>query len=244
MNTFSLRRWTGLLLMAGAILLLIPYYWLVINFDYPDVLRQPAGDILTRFQAGGDGLIFVWLAFAWSGLPLLAAILLLRRALGQEKSTLLEAAMVMGVISFLTQAAGLLRWVFVVPVLAHLYTDPAATEASREAAVVSFQAIHQYGGVLLGEHLGQLFTIAWTVLISLALLRATPAQRWLAWLGLAGSAVYFLAQAELLATVMPDFPVWGLAGLVGSLLWLLWLFLLGLSLVRQEGELSLAASFG
>ena len=34
----------------------------------------------------------------------------------------------------------------------------------RRAAIITFKAIHQFGGVLLGEHLGQLFTIAWTVI--------------------------------------------------------------------------------
>jgi hypothetical protein len=38
----------------------------------------------------------------------------------------------------------------------------AVSEATKESNKVAFQTIHQFGGVLLGEHLGQLFTIAWT----------------------------------------------------------------------------------
>ena len=87
--------------------------------------------------------------------------------------------------------------------------------------------IHQFGGVLLGEHLGQLFTIIWTVFISAALLKAKIIPKWLAWSGIIASSIYFLAQAELLATVIPGFPVIELAGFTGSTLWLLWILLLG-----------------
>jgi hypothetical protein len=51
---------------------------------------------------------------------------------------------------------------------------------------------------------------------------------------MATSAVYFLAQTELLATVMPNFPVVPEAGFIGSTLWLLWLIGLGVTLLRNR----------
>lgn len=56
-----------------------------------------------------------------------------------------------------------MRWVFVVPVLANLYTDSASSIATREAVAVVYQAIPQYGGVVLGECLGQTLLIIWTL---------------------------------------------------------------------------------
>jgi hypothetical protein len=56
--------------------------------------------------------------------------------------------------------------------------------------------------------------------------------KWLAWWGFLSSSIYFLAQAELLATVIPGFPVIGIAGFLGSTLWLLWLILLGLKFIK------------
>ena len=41
----------GLLLIAGATGVLIPYTILTMTFDYPDILRQDTGTILTRFHA-------------------------------------------------------------------------------------------------------------------------------------------------------------------------------------------------
>jgi Domain of unknown function (DUF4386) len=128
---------------------------------------------------------------------------------------------------------GLLRWVFVVPVLANDFVntnDPVL----QKSIITSFKVIHQFGGVLLGEHLGQLFTIIWTVGISFALSKSAMISRWLGWLGLIASAIYLLAQGELFATVIPGFPVWDLAGFIGSTLWLLWLIAIGISMTISK----------
>ncbi len=77
MNEKQRMRLTGALFVLGAMLINIPYAMLIASFDYPDILRDPAGTVLVQFQAGGAGLIWQWFAFAWIGLPLLAAVLLL-----------------------------------------------------------------------------------------------------------------------------------------------------------------------
>ena len=41
----------------------IPFSLLAARFDYPDILRQPAGAVLTAFAGGGVGLIVIWYAF-------------------------------------------------------------------------------------------------------------------------------------------------------------------------------------
>jgi hypothetical protein len=73
-------------------------------------------------------------------------------------------------------------------------------------------------------------------LISVGLLRARLFPRWLGVVGLAAAAVYSLGHGELLATVIPGFPAWGLAGLIGSLSWLAWMIALGVFLLRAAPE--------
>jgi hypothetical protein len=238
MTQQQIRKVTGVLLILGAILVNIPYTLLITTFDYPDILRAPTAEILTQFAAGGSGLIWTWLAFAWVGLPILLGILLLPRALADDEPTthgrlLGNLALFFGAAGAVAQIIGLLRWPFVVPVLARAYTAPQATVATREAVAAVSEAVHQYGGVVLGEHIGQTFTILWMILLSLSLLRRGSLPRWLSWAGFVAAGVYTLGQGELLATVMPDFPVWDMAGLLGSLLWLGWLIALGVALLRQ-----------
>lgn len=57
--------------------------------------------------------------------------------------------------------------------------------------------------------------------------------RWVGWTGLVVSVTYLLNQGDILATAVPDFPVWDLAGLVESALWGLWVLVLGVTLVRR-----------
>jgi hypothetical protein len=193
-------------------------------FDYPDVLRLSPATILTRFHAGGDALILTWWAFAVMGLPLIPAYVQLGQLLEHRLGSA-RWATVIGVLGLVVQLVGLLRWTFVVPVLAAHYVE--GTAMAKEASVVAFKVVHQYGGVVLGEHLGQLFTIAWTILMSRAMGRLELLPRWAVGLGYAASVIYLLAQTELFATVMPSVSVVGFAGLVGSTLWIGWLVVLG-----------------
>jgi len=234
MSETNFRKLTGIFFVVGAILVNVPYTLLIVNFDYPDILRQPTAEILTRFHAGGDALIYTWFAFAWVGLPILLGAVMLKRVLEKENSPFLETATTLGVIGFVVQLIGLLRWVFVVPVLARLFTDPTTDPATQTSISAVFIAVHQYSGVILGEHIGQIFTILWMSLISGVIYRSKMFSKWVAWLGWFASAVYLLAQTELFATAIPNFPVVGWAGLYGSLLWLVWMLVLGIYLVKYK----------
>jgi hypothetical protein len=234
MSETNFRKLTGIFFIVGAILVNVPYTLLIVNFDYPDILRQPTAEILARFHAGGDALIYTWLAFAWVGLPILLSAVMLKRVLEKEASPFLETATTLGVIGFVVQLIGLLRWVFVVPILARLFTDPGTDPATQASISAVFIAVHQYGGVVLGEHIGQIFTIVWMSLISGVIYQSKMFSKWVAWLGWFASAVYLLAQTELFATAIPNFPVIGWAGLYGSLLWLAWMLVLGIYLVKYK----------
>lgn len=234
MSTKQFRQLAGLFFVLGAVLVNIPYTLLIVNFDYPDILRAPVDRILTQFQAGGDSLIYTWLAFAWVGLPLLFGTVMLNPILGREKYPFLETATTIGVIGGIVQIVGLLRWVFVIPVIARLYTDPITDSATKESLSALFMVVHQYGGVVLGEHMGQFLTILWMSMISAILYKSDIFSKWVAWLGWVASAVYLLAQTELFATAIPSFPVVDWAGLVGSLLWLLWMVVMGVYLMKYK----------
>lgn len=224
----------GILLILGAVGVFIPYTILTIIFDYPNILRKDAGVILTKFHEGGASLIFVWFLFAIFGLPLLIAYVLIGQKL-ESKYYFVRWATTLGIISIIVQIIGLLRWTFVVPVLANDFVN-ATNETTRETTKIIFQTVHQFGGVLLGEHLGQLFTVAWTIMIAAAFNKLRLFPKWIIWFGYVSAGIYLLAQAELFATVIPSFPVWNLAGFIGSTLWLIWLIIVGIKFVKVKIE--------
>ena len=229
-----------MLFIAGAIALFIPYTALTIIFDYPDILRRDGAHVLTRFHEGGSVLIWTWFVFAITGIPLIPAYILLGQKL-ENKNALIRMATTIGVIGLVVQMVGLLRWTFVVPILADSFVN-AENEPTKAAAIMAFKTIHQFGGVLLGEHLGQLLTIIWTVSLSIAFAKLKLVPVWIIWLGYTSSFIYFLAQAELFETVIHGFPVWDLAGFIGSTLWLLWLIMIGVTFLKAKPTTTVKAA--
>jgi hypothetical protein len=222
----------GWLFIIGAVAVLIPYTFLTMIFDYPNILRQDVGTVLTKFHKGGPALIATWFAFAITGVPLIPAYIMLGQKL-ERKNNLVRTATTIGMIGLIVQIIGLLRWTFVVPVLADSYVN-ATDEASKSAAIIAFKTIHQFGGVLLGEHLGQLFTIVWTVLLCRAFHQLKMFPAWVSWFGYGCSIIYLMAQAELFVTVIPNFPVFDIAGFLGSTLWLVWLVVIGVFFLKRQ----------
>lgn len=221
----------GILFIVGAIGVLVPYTFLTIIFDYPNILRQETGIILTKFHGGGNRLVWTWWAFAILGLPLLEAVVLIGQKL-EPKFHFIRWATTLGVIGLFVQMIGLLRWTFVVPVLANNFVT--GNEMTKEASKVAFQVVHQYGGVVLGEHIGQLFTIAWTIMMTSAFAQTQLFPKWTIWLGYIASIIYLLAQTELFATVILTIPVVGMAGFLGSTLWIVWLIVIGVTIKKLK----------
>jgi hypothetical protein len=230
-TTSGLRRATGGLFVAGALAFGGAATMLSSTFDWPDVLRQPAGVVLPAFVDGGTSLVWTWFATAWTYAILLVPILLLPAVLGRRGDPVLRAATYVGATSVVLSLIGFLRWVFVVPPLADSYvTGDAATRAAVDAA---WTAQHQFGGALLGEHLGQLLALGWSVTLSMIILRSRVLPRWLGIAGLVVSALYLTNQGDILATAVPGFPVWDLGGLLGSTSWGLWVAALGVVLLLR-----------
>jgi hypothetical protein len=224
----GLRRVTGWLFVVGALAFAVAATILSSTFDWPDILREPPDVVLPAFAAGGSSLVWTWFAVAWTYAILLVPILLLPAALGRGDDPVLRAATFVGAASVLLSLIGFLRWVFVVPPLADAFTTGDATAPVAAA----WMAQHQFGGALLGEHLGQLLAIGWSLTVSVLVLRTGVLWRWVGWAGLVASVLYLCNQGDILATAVPGFPVFDLAGFIGSSLWAIWLIVLGVAVLR------------
>lgn len=237
MNTeLKIQKFIGILFVAGVILVTIPYIILSIQFNYPRILRQPVGEILEKFQEGGTGLILTWWLFAISGIIILVAYNLLGIRL-KRKIWYADLIIQIGNISAIVQIIGLMRWIFIVPLLSGLYTSKSDIY-SKDLIELIFLSIHQYGGVILGEHLGQIFTISWMLLTSTAMHKARIISKYNKYFAYLASSIYILAQLELFKTIFPDLITIKFAGLIGSTLWLVWLTWIGTIFIKSDKVIS------
>jgi hypothetical protein len=227
-------------LATGIILILVPlafngaFLALGRAFDYPDILRKDADEILRRFAAGGSPLLLRWHALLLSALGMLLVAPLLAVVLAAS-AELTVMCVAVGVTAALVQALGLARWPYVVPELARRYLaapEGTAGDGTRETVRVVFAALHRYLGVGVGEHLGYLLTGGWTLLTAWSILSTGVVP---SWLGLLGVPIGIALLAGSLEFVGPNerdgWPLMGTVVPIAYLAWSVWLILIGVLLI-------------
>lgn len=224
--------------VAGALLLALPVAFnvafaaLAARFDYPDILRRPTHEVLTRFREGGTTLLLWWWVFALTAAALAPLAILTALALEDANPTVLAVGATVGALAALVQLLGLIRWPFLVPYLARVEADPESTAAQRDAVDVVFQSFNRYLGVAVGEHLGYLLTGTWTVLLGVALTQTAEAPGWLGLPGIVIGAVLALCSLEFVGPAERD--GWRLASTltpITYIAWSVWLVACGIALL-------------
>lgn len=160
-------------IVLGISLIVVPIFFnwafasLAKQFEYPDILRKPTAEVLAKFKEGGTKLVLTWWLFALSAVlfgAIAVSVPVLFPGLANWQSQLI---IVFGLLASLVQFLGLIRWPFLVPYLAREAENASAEKIS--AIDVIFQSFNRYLGVAVGEHLGYLFTGAWTITVGIAL---------------------------------------------------------------------------
>ncbi len=230
----SAKNTAGALLVAVPLIFAAGFTGLQMTFDYPDILRHPAGEVLVRFASAGADLHIYWYAMMTAALGMIPASIASGLHFAKRDTLLASLALGFGVLAGLVQALGLIRWVILVPGLAANYVAPGAREMDQAITASVFEATNLYLGLGVGEHLGYLFTGVWTLLIS-ALLFAD--RRLLSLIGFALSLAVMAGMLEPFGV-----PMAASINAVGYSLWALWSLALGVSLLIEARPVPHAAT--
>jgi hypothetical protein len=224
----KLTTLTGLMLVLVPIAFNVTFFLLQRAFEYPDILRKPTDVILRRFKEGGVSLRRLWYAFTFSAVLFTPVPVLTQQVFEPAVPWYLVVGTAIGVLAGAVQFLGLIRWPFLVPTLADLYTNPKSSPATRESVAVVFQAFHRYVGVAIGEHLGYIFTSTWTILLCVAILQTEMFHPLWGWLGI-------IPALGVLTGVFEEtgFKAAGLINALSYILWSLWLIAFGVSLLLR-----------
>ncbi|MCZ8343085.1 MAG: DUF4386 domain-containing protein [Leptospira sp.] len=224
------KKIAGLSFFISALGIQIPYTYLIQNFRYPDILRESPAFILQEFAKGGEPLVYAWFFFAILGLPLFYGYSYLDSCFSEDRSPLRSIGFFLGCFALVVQWIGLMRWVFLVPILANLHLS--APPENQWMIETAFQVQHILFGVILGEHIGQFFTVLWIWIYSYEMWSTRRFGSFLPWFGAISGCIYLLGQSELLSLVtsLPEIPM---TGFLGSLGWLFWMMGIGYRLLRE-----------
>jgi hypothetical protein len=216
------RKLTAALLVTAAVLTNVAFTALGTVFNYPDILKEPVGEILAAFTES-QGAVTGWFTVMAVSAALFAPIAV---GVGQlSDRPAMRLAVPVGIAAAAVQVIGLTRWPLLVPGYAadSVNADPSIAAAARD----SFATAHRILGNLIGEALGYLFTAAWTLLVLTALWRGL-AGRWFSALG-AVSAILILA-----GVLSPlNLPLIDMANFFGYVLWSVWLVAFAVLLLRR-----------
>jgi len=221
---------TGVFLIVLPIAFNVIFGMLAVQFEYPQILREPTADVLAKFRAGGTRLLLTWWAFAMTGLMFIPVAAFLAAQLTGANAMVVQVGIIVGVLAGLVQVLGLIRWPLMVPHLAR--ESETASAAKSEAIDVVFQSFNRYLGVAVGEHLGYLLTGTWTVLIGIAALQSDAFPALLGVIGIVIGAVLAVCCLEFIGPFERE--GWKFAGLmvpVTYIAWSLWVAALGVVLL-------------
>src|SRR5687768_11295049 len=119
----AIERTAGALLVFLPVIFNVCFALLARGFDYPDILRRPTSEVLSRFRAGGARLLLLWWAFALTAILLAPVAVLVGYALVGANAGLVAVSVTTGVLAAAVQFLGLVRWPFLVPYLARADAD-------------------------------------------------------------------------------------------------------------------------
>ena len=74
------RDAAGLLLIVMPVAFNVAFGLLAARFDYPDILRRPTDEVLSRFEAGGTGLVLLSWSLAMTAVLFAPPVVLLSQA--------------------------------------------------------------------------------------------------------------------------------------------------------------------
>src|ERR1044072_6928168 len=100
-------RVTAILMITAAVLVNVAFTGLGAVFDYPDVLKEPAGDVLASFRDSQSAVVGWFLVLA-AGAALLAPAAVGVGRLATSRA--MRLAVPVGIVAAVVQVVGLLRW--------------------------------------------------------------------------------------------------------------------------------------
>ncbi len=216
---------TAALLIIAAVLANVGFTALGSIFNYPDVLDEPAGEVLASFR-DHQGAVSAWFSVLALSAALLAPIAIGVGRLSSQPA--MRIAVRVGIAAAVVQVIGLLRW----PILVPGYAADGNADAFRTASDIL--------GTTIGETLGYLLTAAWTVLVVVALGRRY-AGRWFQVLGVVSAGLVLVGVLSPLGL-----PVIDTANFFGYVLWSVWLIAFAVVMLvherRQPSRSSLSPS--
>lgn len=222
-------RGAAIAIFAHVVALFGGFTVLGIVFDFPDILRVPAGERLATYVTNQAIVQPTYWLLAMTGFSQIAIAGFVYRSFRDRDRSLLLFALIFGILCGTLQAMGFIRWAILIPYLATEMAATGATGPVADSIGLIEGTFNRYAGMAVGEHLANICLGLWTGFTGVALLAERLVDRRLAWAGAGLGIVAGLLALEQLG-VAP--ALFGVVVDYGFPAWAVWLLVLAVSLWR------------
>ena len=185
----SMSFFGGVCLIIGALLFVVVFSYLAINFDYPNILEGNASEVLPRLRSGGFTMRATWAFYAVLPLFIIAGAVGIQAALPANRG-LMNLAVAFSVVGALAMCLGLMRWPSIHWVLSEAF-DSGSFEARQNIAVI-FSGLNSYLGNYVGEFLGEICLAFFFLISGIAFRNERRLPPWIGMCGIAFSALFVI----------------------------------------------------
>lgn len=191
-------------------------------FGYPGIAEDDPAVLFAAFAANRDLVVWAFYAITLAELlriPIAVGVLVLL-----PRTALTVSLAAFGALGGVLRALDYVLWPFLVPRLADAFLDPASSEATRDAAALTYESLFSYLGDGLGGNLGLLCVIVWALGTTVLMWRGGQLPAWLAVWGLLAVTGIAINYAEFLGSTT---GLIGTIGAVGQVTFYAWLIAFG-----------------
>ena len=163
----QLVKYTSISITAYVLLMLAASLTLIFIFDFPDILREPIGVMLSKFYSNKNIVVPSYYLFVLTGICFVFMVILIHKSIVPKDSTLGLLALVSGILFGVLSNLGFIRWPFLINFLAITFNDPSISVHQKETIEMIFNSFHNYAGVAVGENFAFWFEGFWMIFISI-----------------------------------------------------------------------------
>lgn len=199
MPSKTLTRTTALLLIVEGLLIFVPMIILGAAINWPASLNEPADVVLRAIFVEADATrlgYFSYLIYSLLFFPVV--VLSVRLAAASERADIfVRLALGFAVLSALARSIGIIRWLVAMPALAAAYNAPDASAQTRDAIIVSYMMLNNFGGAI-GEILGvSMFAALAMLMLAVVIFQRRGLPQWTGYFALVSAAALLVPALEI-----------------------------------------------
>jgi Domain of unknown function (DUF4386) len=198
-------------------------------FNFPEVLRDSAQDVLPKYAADAPTIRPTYWMLMVASLALICVSPELGRILSRRAPGPARLVSGSGVATGVFWALGYSRWSIAMPFVSKLYQSGETTRAGD-----MYEVLNRYAGMTVGEHLGFLMMGVFAIALAVALRQSNIGPRWFFPVGIFSGVL-------IAATAYEQYDNIEMIGMINggaNTIWFIWFAAIGWVLARRSGNLS------